>query len=633
MFKKIALRSQVLKYLARRSNHSRRRTLQKGTFNVYCSCRRSHPGLIIIGTFSIGKTCNQTANMTCAHQPCKNNAVCFNVTDVSMVANRSRTVSDVGVDMFHCNCTPGYEGVQCERPTDECDPDPCRHGANCTDYHLNYTCTCVTGYTGRNCETNIDDCVTNNCTNGATCLDRLNGYNCSCLRGFNGTFCENDINECAVADNPCWDNGTISCNNTFGGFKCVCEPGYFGEFCQFDPSQACISNPCVNGGNCSANASGYHCTCPMGYSGQLCETDIRECSDQPCKNNGTCYDSHSNSSVKIFPGYRCNCTEDYKGSQCDQFIDPCDTTPCFYNRSCTRTSYKSYSCNCSVGYDGKDCQIKQYCHSNPCRNNGTCRERVISCSSLPCNTSYTCACPTGFHGRDCELVIDYCKGVTCANGGTCVNKHREGRYECNCTAGYGNINCTGLTQNCLPSPKCEHNGVCIPLENGFRCKCVPPYRGEKCDNKCFPDPCNKKGTCERTHDAQGFKCECRDGYVGRTCNTTDPCKRDTSPCQNGAECVVDKSFGNFTCNCEEGYTGARCDDPLPPLPQKEGMETGLIVGIVVACLLALLLLLLLIVVACNRSSNGTYSPSKQELDGARVEMNTMMKPPPEERLI
>ena len=33
----------------------------------------------------------------------------------------------------------------------ECNSDPCKNGANCTDGVNNYTCTCMAGYEGPNC--------------------------------------------------------------------------------------------------------------------------------------------------------------------------------------------------------------------------------------------------------------------------------------------------------------------------------------------------------------------------------------------------------------------------------------------------------------------------------------------------
>ena len=41
----------------------------------------------------------------------------------------------------------------------------------------------------------------------------------------------------------------------------------------------------------------------------------------------------------------------------------------------------------------------------------------------------------------------------------------------------------------------------------------------------------------------------------------------------------------------------------------------------------------LMVARSKRATRGTYSPSRQELSGSRVEMGNVMKPPPEERLI
>ena len=201
-----------------------------------CTCPEGWAGLI----------CTLRANMTCAHSPCVNGS-CYNATDVDMATNQSQ-VSDVGFDMFRCNCTPGFEGKRCENATDECVPNPCQNGANCTDLYLNYTCTCVSGYTGRNCEINIDDCASSNCTNNSTCNDGIDSYNCSCLEGFNGTFCELDIDECDVMKphGPCNATGTVNCSNTVGGFDCNCKQGYFGEFCEYDPTQSCEKKSSVS---------------------------------------------------------------------------------------------------------------------------------------------------------------------------------------------------------------------------------------------------------------------------------------------------------------------------------------------------------------------------------------------------
>ena len=585
-----------------------------------CACPEGWAGLV----------CNLTANMTCAHSPCVN-GTCYNVTDVDVATNESQ-VSDVGFDMFQCNCSLGFEGKRCQNATDECLSNPCQNGANCTDLHLNYTCTCVKGYTGRNCEINIDDCATSNCTNNSTCNDGIDSYNCSCLSGFNGTFCELDIDECDVMKphGPCNATGTMNCSNTVGGFECSCKQGYFGDLCEYDPTMSCEKLdpfPCLNGGNCSDNETGFFCSCPEGYNGTFCQFDIRECDAEPCLNNGTCMDSHTNSSRTYFPGYKCNCTVDYTGDQCETKIDLCDLEPCKNNATCERLSYNEYQCNCTPEYKGENCTIFQPCYSRPCKNGATCHETYEPVSN------YTCTCALGFYGRNCENITDFCSPDPCKNNATCVNLNTQGKYFCNCTEGFGNLNCSGLLKHCSPDP-CV-NGTCIPLMDTYHCQCDPGYIGNTCEesiNKCQPNPCQNNGRCLQYSNS--FSCNCTADWVGETCLFPDPCKN--SQCENGATCKTIEQFGNFSCVCPEYFTGLVCETSLEPTdPSERTSDTPaiLIGGIVAACVLAFLLLILLLVVAKKRAGNGTYSPSKEEVEAGRVEMDSVLKPPPQERLI
>lgn len=574
-----------------------------------------------------GRICTLTANMTCAHSPCVN-GTCSNLTDVGKATNQKQ-VSDVGFDMFECKCTQGFEGKLCENATNECVPDPCENGANCTDLHLDYNCTCPRGYAGKNCSTNIDECVNNNCTNNSTCVDGIGLYSCSCVTGFNGTFCEQDINECEVTMplGPCNVSGTHNCSNLVGGYKCVCKQGFFGELCQYDFSMKCeLDNPCQNGGNCSDNATAVSCSCPEGYNGTFCQNDIHECEDEPCMNNGTCIDSHVNSTSRMFPGYKCNCTNDFEGQRCEKKIDLCESEPCKNNATCERLAYNKYQCNCTPEYKGENCSIFRACYSRPCQNGATCNE-----SYNPNN--YSCSCPFGFYGRNCEKVIDYCSPDPCRNNATCVNLNREGKYFCNCTEGFGNINCSGLLTFCDPDP-CI-NGNCTPLMDTFQCECNPGYTGKNCIeliNKCDSNPCLNGGTCTSTDGS--FRCECESGWVGETCQYVHPC--NSSPCKNGATCKSTDQAGNFSCLCRDYFTGTRCEisqEPTDPSERSGGSQAILIGGSIAACIIAMLLFVLLVIVLKKRTSNGTYNPSKEELEAGRVELDSMLKPPPPERLI
>ena len=52
-----------------------------------------------------------------------------------------------------------------------------------------YTCGCEPGYKGRHCETDINECEPNPCNNGADCTNLLNTYKCNCKDGI-GVFNE-----------------------------------------------------------------------------------------------------------------------------------------------------------------------------------------------------------------------------------------------------------------------------------------------------------------------------------------------------------------------------------------------------------------------------------------------------------
>lgn len=77
--------------------------------------------------------------------------------------------------------------------------------------------------------------------------------------------------------------------------------------------------------------------------------------------------------------------------------------------------------------------------------------------------------------------------------------------------------------------------------------------------------------------------------------------------------------------------------PLPLQLTSEGLTSDLLLSISLASIVLLLLLILTsvgLVAALNRrATHGTYSPSRQEKEGSRVEMWSITQPPPTERLI
>jgi len=72
------------------------------------------------------------------------------------------------------------------------------------------------------------------------------------------------------------------------------------------------------------------------------------------------------------------------------------------------------------------------------------------------------------------------------------------------------------------------------------------------------------------------------------------------------------------------------------LLSNQALDIAVIVGPIVGCLLLIAigsLIALFMMARKKRATRGTYSPSAQEFSNPRVEMDNVMKPPPEERLI
>ncbi|XP_061915606.1 protein eyes shut homolog [Entelurus aequoreus] len=94
-----------------------------------------------------------------------------------------------------------------------------------------------------------------------------------------------------------------------------------GEFCQY-VSDACLIKPnrCVNGATCITTSQPqsppqYKCRCANGFTGAQCQTEINECHSNPCRHNGTCFDSVGH--------YRCQCPTGFLGQNCEVDIDAC----------------------------------------------------------------------------------------------------------------------------------------------------------------------------------------------------------------------------------------------------------------------------------------------------------------------
>lgn len=185
-----------------------------------------------------------------------------------------------------CVCNLGYAGDGYEKcvDIDECLENPCVVG-NCTDLLHNYTCDCPNGYQvsysllplpfyldwmGNSYESylpqceEINECEANPCKNGAACTDSLNNYTCSCLAGFNGRTCSINIDECEVYG--C--NGHGNCIDSIDKFTCQCQDEYSGTQCQ-RLKRHCHPNPCERENMVCVQPANWHHSFPPPMS-ELC---------------------------------------------------------------------------------------------------------------------------------------------------------------------------------------------------------------------------------------------------------------------------------------------------------------------------------------------------------------------------
>ncbi|XP_023158448.1 protein crumbs isoform X2 [Ceratitis capitata] len=390
----------------------------------------------------------------------------------------------------------------------------------------------------------------------------------------------------------------------------------------------CFNTDCRNGGYCSSPSEQYACTCLPGYEGEDCGTDINECLNATCENNSTCIDKVAD--------FQCRCLPGYDGRYCEHNIDECASQPCHNGGNCTDL-IAAFHCDCTEDYAGVQCDmLKQVtCENLPCRNGSTCEDGFNATT----NNNFTCHCMTGFEGPYCD--VPFCETTPCQNGGLCILVDAYTPL-CQCSLGYTGRLCEKEINECLPNP-CLNNGDCHDLIGGYECNCTNTgFEGNNCDidiDECTSDMeyCGGLGRCINMPGS--FKCICQDSFCGAYCNLTDPCKNGIgSPCMNGGTCS--ESCGDeadYICTCKAGYEGKDCTVVMAA--KDDGPSTADIAIIVIPVIVVLLLIgaallgTFLVMARNKRATRGTYSPSAQEYCNPRLEMDNVLKPPPEERLI
>ncbi|KAM6222852.1 coagulation factor XII [Rhynchocyon petersi] len=111
------------------------------------------------------------------------------------------------------------------------------------------------------------------CQNGGTCVNTPRGPHCLCPEHLTGKHCQRE--KCFEPqllrffhEDEMWYRLEPA-----GVYKCHCK-GPHGH-CKLLVSQACRTNPCLNGGSCLETEGRTLCHCPEGYAGPICDVDTK----------------------------------------------------------------------------------------------------------------------------------------------------------------------------------------------------------------------------------------------------------------------------------------------------------------------------------------------------------------------
>ncbi len=240
---------------------------------------------------------------------------------------------------------------------------------------------------------NLDACQPNPCSNGGTCTDGVQELTCECPDGWTGKLCEESTSICGNAPEgqemflQC-PAGTVIKDITFASYgqpQGGCGQGEVLTVgsCHAPSSQTIVEANCLGKDTClvpvdwmslgedpcpnqakwfSASAeceapvcgdgvltSDEECDDGNNVNGDGCEGDCSEdacAGENPCQNDGLCYDQ--------FRGFSCGCFPGTSGELC-QNTDPCDPNPCGQNEQCWDLGDGSHECTCPDGYFGDNC--------------------------------------------------------------------------------------------------------------------------------------------------------------------------------------------------------------------------------------------------------------------------------------
>ncbi|XP_034038817.1 protein crumbs homolog 1-like [Thalassophryne amazonica] len=365
---------------------------------------------------------------------------------------------------------------------------------------------------------------------------------------------------------------------------------------------ACVVNPCLNGGVCYSMWDDFMCNCPPNTAGQRCE-EVKWCELSPCPAATVCqprahgFECFSNVTVREDSGvlqYRSkgkikrslrSVIFSFRTRQAMATLLHVESSS-----NCLIISLQNHRLVLQLQPEGNKDSPKMTARSQSPVSDGQWHNVALKLENQTLQSSSWIIVVDGgkeeLHlselgagqldflqkGADIFLGVNFsgCLGPVEIGGllipfylDTELNLPRPQeeqfvRTTNNTATRYG---CWGASV-CDPNP-CQHQGSCEDLFDLHHCSCRSRWTGRLCQDlmdTCASNPCIH-GIC--TNLPEGYMCKCELGYTGARCEVEeDVCANNN--CSNSATCL--KGHQRYTCLCPRNLTGKYCDERIPEIP-------------------------------------------------------------------
>jgi len=433
--------------------------------------------------------------------------------------------------------------------TSACSSSPCENGATCSNTgEHDYTCSCQDGFFGENCELSCrgefdatSDWATinsphypNDYHNRASCtwllhsthaknivvLETLdiqleNGYDYLTIYDGADQFATVIASLTGSPGLETYESSGTDMFIVFTSDSSITDDGFELRYKSKRAWNACESNPCENGANCTnTGAYSYTCSCPNGFIGENCQLT--------CQGEYGATSEWATLQSANYPNYYFN------DSSCNWLLNSADTEMVVVLE--TVDIQLEYGWDYLTIYDGAD----QYATV------------IASLTGSPALRTYNSSGAQMF--------------VVFTSDGSVTDKGFQLRYK---------SSSVDFSIACESNP-CENGAECTDIGHyAYNCSCPDGFVGENCqyDDLCSPNPCVSgdisSGSCTQVEDV--FSCECVDGsFTGTLCKG----RRHCGTRQERSSSISGKRYKRNSDNAEfvEKVLERIPEDPKTPSP-------------------------------------------------------------------